>query len=828
MKKNLNLFKKASLLSVTALTAVALTACGDDESDKDIEVPDIVVPETAADYYSYNSGFEASLDTNFVNYTYLGYEERAEALGILEKFAVDNYLTGITLYEAGNYAIYNPRLEFGASTYVPGYGWGTLTEGKINAPLTTQANTAWQMYYHDYESSDPASINYMDDKGSVVGDLYSYIASGYWTTELNSTRDGYEWVNQLALEKPQAVNPDSSTGLATTYKFEVTQDLQYSTLSKNPTFSGFNGRSVQLQDYLTPYMELHNQSNKLERGAESLTSGSAIKGLDAYYEATESGFDQSAWDNVGLKATEENGKWYITATFNQAQNSFYAMYYLASSLYTPLPSEFISACGGIKNVGKFNSNSSLSPVDTSLSTGQFVVEEWKNDVEIVFKKNDKFVAAKPGYYNIEGVHINVLSAITTDSEAAFKEFLADKIDAAGVPSTQLSQYKTDPRVQQIVGGQTTKLNLNSCTQEEWEYYFGVNGIVTQTPVEEYWDVEPAMSNNNFLDGLSYAIDRQTYANNRGSGASCSFFGSTYLSDPENGISYNDTEYHKEAVSKLTEGTDGYGYSLTLAKASFQKAVADMIASGAYNKGDTITLDIVWQGESNVTYFGNEIESYFKKAWEGITDLNLVVNNIIPADWTDAYFKHMLVGQYDIGFGSISGSSLNPLSFFDNLMSSNPNGFTLNYGANTALVSDEIFFAGRNWSFDALFLAFDIGVKVNENGTVFDPEVDSETLLDYNFLLSTSNHDLESGIRTTTFTFAVQDGAQLTQLKVVANVNGEKVELVSSIVDGKIVVTIPKNIATELRNVEVEITAVITNGDAANINASYKTTLQFKK
>lgn len=823
--KKINVLKKASLVAVTSVSILGLAACDEKEAPS-VEVPNVEVPQNADSYYSYNTDYTASLGMNDVDFTYLGYEERAEALGQLEKFAVENYLTGITLYEAGNYAMYNPRLTFGASSYVPGYGWGTITEGNITAPLTTQANTDWQMYYHSYEEDDPASINYMDDKGSVVSSLNSYISSSYWTTELNSTRDGYEWVNQLAKEKPQAVNPDSVTGLSTTYKFEVTQDLKYSTLSENSTFSAFNGRSVQLEDYLTPYKEMHNQKNGLARAADSLTSGSSIAGLNDYYEATSNGFDQAAWDNVGLKATEENGKWYITATFNQAQNSFYAMYYLASILYTPIPADFVSACGGIANVGKFNSNSTLTPVDTSLSTGQFVVEEWNNDVEIVFKKNDKFVADKDGYYNIEGVHLNILSAANTDSEAGFKEFIAGKIDSASIPSTQLATYKTDPRTQHIVGGQTTKLNLNTCTQEEWEYYFGVNGIVVQTPLEEYWDVEPAMSNNDFLSGLSYAIDRQTYAANRGSGASCSFFGSTYLSDPENGIIYNNTDYHEDAISSLVEGTDGYGYSLTLAKASFQKAAADLIASGAYSKGDTITLDMVWQAESNITYYGDEIAAYFDAAWSGITDLKLEVNNIVPAIWTDAYYAHMLVGQYDIAFGSISGSSLNPLSFFDNLMSSNPNNFTLNYGSNTALVSDDIFFAGRNWSFDALFLAFDEGVKVNSEGAVFEEGVDEE--FDYNFLLSSSTHNLESGVRTVAFTYAIAEGASLTNLKAVVTVDGEEVELDVEVVNGKIVVTVPENIATTMNSVSLKLTSVITNTGEADVNASYTVTLQLKK
>ena len=69
-------------------------------------------------------------------------------------------------------------------------------------------------------------------------------------------------------------------------------------------------------------------------------------------------------------------------------------------------------------------------------------------------------------------------------------------------------------------------------------------------------------------------------------------------------------------------------------------------------------------------------------------LTLEVVDYVPAVWTDAYYKKMMLGQYDIGFGGVSGNTLNPLNFFEVLKSDNSSGFTLNWGPNTNEPSQE--------------------------------------------------------------------------------------------------------------------------------------------
>ena len=580
----------------------------------------------------------------------------------------------------------------------------------------------YSAYYLSFQSEDQGTANYWDDKGSVAGDLISYFAGGFWGTAMNEEKDGYDWICELANEKPVAQNPDES-GLATIYKFEVKvgSQLVYNTLSDKPEFAAFAGREVALEDYLTAWKELYNQSNAIARGPEGAKTGAGtIKGIAEYYAATAAGYSEEAWENVGIKATMEDGKAYLTFEFCQPTNSFYAMYYLASSLYCPIPADFIELIGGLKNFATFANDGALTPIDTSLSTSYYVLEAWQYGKEIVFKKNDLYEDG--GRYQIPGVYFAVLPAVNSDPEAALKEFLAGNLDACSIPSTKLEEYKNDPRATTTLDSTTYKLNMNTCTQEEWDYLFGENGTINKGSV---WNVKPAMSNDNFLKGLNYSINRQEFASILGKTATFNFFGSSYLSDPENGVAYNSTQAHKDAIASMMENTDGYGYSLTLAQQYFKMAADELLASGAYNAGDTIEIEICWMDTASIDQMGIYLEKYMEDAFNSCgSSLKLDIVHFACAVWSDVYYNKMMIGQFDIGFGSISGNSLNPLNFMEVLKSDNSSGFTLNWGVDTSIPSETLTYDGRVWSYDDLWTAADQGMLLDSDGALYGASLNS--------------------------------------------------------------------------------------------------------
>ena len=76
-------------------------------------------------------------------------------------------------------------------------------------------------------------------------------------------------------------------------------------------------------------------------------------------------------------------------------------------------------------------------------------------------------------------------------------------------------------------------------------------------------------------------------------------------------------------------------------------------------------------------------------------------------WSDVYYKKLMKGNFDLGFGSISGNSYNILDYLTVLSADQTlsGGFTLNWGPQTDN-PDQWFllYKGAKWSFDALLSA----------------------------------------------------------------------------------------------------------------------------
>ena len=652
------------------------------------------------------------------SYVASSFEERTKILGLLESYAVKHNLTGMTMFENGSYVMYDPAVVKGTTTYIPGYGFGVVSEGYIGKEMANEPKAEWKKYYHTYQADDPKTINYQNDKGSVVGNIIGYVSGSYLTTQMTEFKDGYEWVSQLAnANRPVALNEDAN-GLATKYRIEVKvgDDLKYRTGSTK--LSQFDGRKVQLEDYVTPYKIYYTSAYGMARGSENLSGSGSIKGSSVYYNKSTSGFNAEAWKNIGIKGVEDGGKSYLEFTFNNPCNPFFAMYYLSNSMFAPVPAEFITTIGGgdfAKGVAAWGNytNSGYTPVDTWLSTGPYYIENWESDVQIVFGKNEYYKCQSEDRYKMEGIHYKILKAAKTDPHAVINEFLAGNLHASGIPSDMLDQYKTDERTTKTVGDATFKLNFNTCTQDRWIELFGEKGTIAQTNTDDYWECEPAMANDNFVSGLSFAFNREQFAEKYGYTPSANYFGSSYLSNPENGIMYNSTQAHKDAVSKLQEGTK-YGYNLEHAKSSFKKACEELIASGAYKQGDTIELEVAWQEPSDEELFHADVKKYWEDAFNSCGGgLTLNVKFWAGAVWSDVYYNKMMVGQFDVGFGSISGNAYNPLNFFEVLKSDNSSGFTLNWGTDTSEVSEDLYYDGCYWSFDSLWQAADTGAFLKD-------------------------------------------------------------------------------------------------------------------
>ena len=121
---------------------------------------------------------------------------------------------------------------------------------------------------------------------------------------------------------------------------------------------------------------------------------------------------------------------------------------------------------------------------------------------------------EPGRYNIEGIKMLIIRAAQQSPTAIYDRFMqVGDLDSCGIPSQYIDVEVNQPDVYQTKGNSTFKLNVNSCTQEMWDT---LNKKLWKHTDSDKYKCKPWMSNDNFLNGLFYSIDRETFARKQGS------------------------------------------------------------------------------------------------------------------------------------------------------------------------------------------------------------------------------------------------------------------------------------------------------------------------
>lgn len=704
-------------------------------------------------------------------------DKNAQILGALEKYAMDTHLTGITLFDNGGYVRYSDRVKLPTTQYIQGYGFGLLAEGRLNGTLSGDEGKKNPDYLHEAISQDSLKINQYTATGSQVSDLASYITATYWNTRLKGETE-YEWYPSLAADKVKAPKVNAS-GEITSYDEEKTNsvpipmeatnatnlykkwrvyvktdgvngaNLKFTTASEALKAKGLN-RGVKIADYEFAYKILLTGSNNIIRGTEMANDTSyGIKGAQRYFNETKNAKTEEEinkkWkefvdnDKLGIHTGHDdtNNLDYLDIELINPIDEFTAMYTLSSSLVSPLPEEMFvgekaidkTMKDSIQLYGTFGKGGVDDKIlDYTICLGAFTLTKWTKNQEIVYARNDDWFEHKnDARYHIPGVDFRVIDT-STDTEKVWKQLENGNLDSAGVPSKKTAEWKdrTDANVFPTKGDSTFKLNVNSCTKEEWNTLFGPQG---KWPADGSWDIKPWMSNDDFLDGLFYSIDRQAFAEKRGVTPSINYFSDAYqMRNATEGTSYNEYQAHKTAVAGYS---DNYGYSYDKAVDCFRNAVQQLSRANKLTLGTDkdhpteISIHIRWMYQTDIKEYGEDIKSYFESAFNDQSvcggKVKLRVDQDAVTNWEDVYNVWMMQGRFDLGFGAISGNTYNPLNFMEVLKSDNSSSFTLNWGTDTSLVDDKnpIIYDGKKYSFDALWEVADHGGIV-ENGKKVDP------------------------------------------------------------------------------------------------------------
>jgi ABC-type oligopeptide transport system substrate-binding subunit len=696
--------KNKKLFVLSLFGVLALTSCGGGGGSTSSGGSGSSGSQTSGSELRLAGGEEGEI----INYSASSYAERAKILEQLEKYTLDNFLGGIPMYDSASNVMYSTRLQIPSDTYIPNYGFG-VGQGTITTALTSaqEPETKYAMYFHSWQSQDPGSLNYWNASDSVTADLNALITSAYYGTEFTEDKSSYQWYDSLATEKPIALNPDAN-GMATKWRVKVktvtdAPTLVYNTLSTAPDRAAYDGRGVVLADYLTPFKAILD--NQLYRSTDLGSSSSGFVGA-AQYSADVAAGKSPNWNSVGIQLNETEQS--IDFEFVTKKTQFYAMYNLSSSLFSPIPQSFLDLIGGAANFGLQSGG-----VNNVLSLGMYTLEEWQADKQLAFKKNPVFFEKDRA--NFAGYKYTILGSATV----AFDEFLAGKLDSAGIPSTALDQYKSDPRTRRTLGDTVWKLQTNTTTEAGWESLFGKTGSVYPHSEDSYWDVKPVMSNKDFLNGLYFSINRSELAAEEGKNPAAAFLSDAYMIDPEEGISFRSSDEGKAVLEdRLPESN---GYDTEIAKGLFQRAMTTLEAEGKYTPGTPtsptpITLELIYQSQSQVDTEGITIKKYFEETFNAACpNYKLTIHTYATSNWMDAYYAAMQ-GDFDLSFGSISGNTLDPISFMDTVCSDNRSGFTLSWGPDTGAVNMDspIVYDEQIFSYDALLGAANGGAVI-KNG-----------------------------------------------------------------------------------------------------------------
>lgn len=694
--------KKTGIVLFTLIGGFLLSACGGK-------------PSTSQGSGGNTSSGTSEVVTNGANgaynYSAASYEERGKILEQLEKYALDNFLGGIPLYDDSAMILYNERLTIPSNTYIPNYGFG-VGEGTINSPMEAETVEAFKMYYHTWTTQEPVTLNYLNASDSNASDIIANFQSAYYSTKLTSDKKSYEWYCSLAKEKPIALNANED-GMATKWKVKLHANEEgyvYDIETSDPKLAAYKGRKIQLEDYLTPFKAACD--NGWYRAASDLASAtSGFVGVADYIAEVNKGeAGNPDWSKVGIQIDESDNS--IIFEFNQAKTPFYAMYSLSSFMYAPIPESFFTDIGGVQNYGK------TGDVDSVLSTGMYTLSHWETGNNFALRKNPLFYDKELASF--EGYHYKILK----DSNVAFDEFLAGKLDSATIPSTRIKEFMNDSRMRKTLGSTVWKFQVNSCDQATWEQYFGENGSIYPHKKENYWEIKPIMNNEKFLNGLYYSVNRQEMADTLGKNPTQAFLSDAYMIDPEKGISFRSSEEGKAVLADKLPET--YGYSTSLAKQLFKAAVDEEVSAGRLTRGTEanpteIKLTVWYQAEIQTTDEGLLMKKYWEQTFNDAVDgVELVLDYKYTSNFMDCYYA-MMHGEYDLGFGAISGNTLDPISFMETVCSDNRSSFTLSWGKDTSKATNAIQYDGKAWSFDGLLGAANGGavLKDGEAATLFD-------------------------------------------------------------------------------------------------------------
>lgn len=698
-----------------------VTAKGDNGDDltADIEVSGEVNTMQAGDYtltYSVKgldssaervitvAPIEATPANGVFNYKFADSDVRHTFMAAAENYLLHNQYAGVPMFSNAGFNLYSSRMQLMSDTYLPVMAFGTeyssLSADDSNVIMEDgNPGNEGEYTYRIAISGNPTQWNHWLYDDSVTSDVMVHYIGALYTYEFNADKTGYVLTPSMAAEDPIPVDSEilpSGKEVSKVWQIKIRDGLQWK-FNSNTDTSMITKTNIDAVDFYETYKIALTEKwfRAISGGGDFVGGPQKVVNAQEYTDGT------VAWEEVGIKLVDD---YTLEFHFVESQSQWNVKYGFGSFVMSPINLELYEALGdqyGIdeKSIGY---------------TGPYYVDYYESDKIIRFKKNELHHDADKYFYTGRTM------TIIADAEMRFQEFVAGKLDAAGLPTAHYEDYKSHPGLKRVPGTTTFRLMINGLGTKDDQ--------LAQFP-ESKWEPEPILANQDFKMAMFHAIDRQKLAEEvlKTSEKQMYLFSDAYVVEAELGIPYRSTPQGMSVGADLSPST--YGYNFDAAKAYYDKAITELVEAGTYKDGDTIEVEFYFFSGSDAQEL---MASYLKDAFESafVTDKYDITFtlNTSPKEFPGIYYDHMMIGEFDTSVGGISGSTLDAASFLDTYCSDNRGFFTLNWGIDTSVAEIPVIYQNNDgdfvkelWSFDAITQALNGEVEVADGAEVVSEE-----------------------------------------------------------------------------------------------------------
>jgi ABC-type oligopeptide transport system substrate-binding subunit len=575
-----------------------------------------------------------------------------------EQFLLENQVGGIPLWASSSYTLFSGRMQLPVDAFVPvmgfGVAYGSMSQDDSNVIMDNgRPGNVGEYTYRIRLVESPDTLNQWLAVDAISSDVIGTFLDGLYYFNFNSDFSGFEIKPSMASGMPVPGETEDAFGttVSNVWSVPIRSGLRWTYNAATDTSDFPAGHEViSAQSFVDTYKFAVDNSwaRAISGGGDFLAATQRIKNMQEYIDGDEE------WDEVGISVSADGSS--IVFEFVPQMSEWNVIYWLSGFTLTPINMALYDEVGE-----QYGTSAS-----TTAYNGRFFIETYEPDRIIRLKRNPNFWDQGRNFYT--GYTFEIIN----DSDIAFESFLAGRLDATGLTPAKFDEFKTYPGIRFAPGASVFRMNMNSMgsvenQREEWP--------------DGTWIPEPILQYPEMHQALYFGADRETLAYDvqRTAEPAMFYFTPAYLVDPAGGVSFRDSAFGPGVLENLSPDT--FGYNPDAATALFRSAVRQAVADGHYSQNAVINLHLGIQANSPGSQLGADFlkESYERLFTDPETGIRVVVD-IQPEPFPGNYFNVILPGEFDLGFGAISGSTLDAASFI-NVFRSGPgrSSLVLNFG-----------------------------------------------------------------------------------------------------------------------------------------------------